>query len=341
MKNFLFSMTCFVFLSNNLLLAQTTISEVRMKKADADKVAGSKLIVMLIEPNKKYTDMLEKKKESKELDRSIKIIQYFNDTIQQFVSKYFPFVKEVEYKTLSEINEMTTESRKFCSFLAYNIGNSVKVNLLGPGVEADVPTYEFYEKKVQSPLEKRSFDFEKSDASYGKMELYIYNKKEKGYVVFYKTLPHIAPSPGDIAYWLMRANYIFEDVVTNGDKPAKTKETTDNAHYLKEKTMLICKDNLDKSATEAAIKKVYPYSFKIVSQEGLDSAIIAKENDKCVLVVLQMDAPLPIYSQEIMDLSTSEIVAFGMPKAMVAGIGGTEYKHVKPDHLKKYAADAK
>lgn len=339
MKNFFSNgfliLGCFLLIATSS--AQFSVNEMRPKKSDVEMVKSARIVVVLLEENEKYVEKMKKKGSSVELEKYFNLLKDFNEKISLLVPENFSFITSVEYKTMEEVKNMLVSERQKLNFLVYNIGASIKINATGPGVEAVVPKYNFYDKIVYSPLEKRSFNFEDRDASYGKMEIYSYDKKNKnGRIVFFKTLPHIIPSPGDVAYWLKRANYIFETVSKEGESSAGKKKVADNAHYLKEKTLLICKEDLHKNTNEESISKSYPYPFKIVSQEELDKAILSKDASSCVLIVFPVESPIPIFTQEIMDVSSCLIVTLGISGGMVAGIGGSAYKEVKDEHLKKY-----
>jgi hypothetical protein len=336
MKNkLLLSLSTILCLTGSSLQAQISLSERPVSQSDAQAVKNTKLVVVLMEENEDYVEKMRRKNKTYELQRYSNTVRNYNTQINELVKEFFPFVKNVDFKSLSEIKEMPKEERQTINFLAYNIGMSVNIS----DMTANVPAYDFYGKSVSSPIDNKSFDFEDRDATYSKLEIYTYAKKESGKykIIFLKTLPNIVPSTGDVAYWLKRANFAFSDVADHGDKAAWKRKIEENTKQLKQKTLLICKDNLDKSTTAVSIKKVYPYPFKVVSKEEFDRAILAKENDKCVLVPLRMDGPMVLYIQELIDLQSGSFVAMGTARAVVQGAGGSAYREVQDSHMKKYA----
>ena len=66
---------------------------------------------------------------------------------------------------------------------------------------------------------------------------------------------------------------------------------------LKDKTLLINQDLLDKEINDEIIKKYYPYSFKIVSENEIDEAIVNNDKTKAILL-----------KSEIIDVDTGKLI---------------------------------
>jgi hypothetical protein len=304
--------------------SQNSITELPVNMENARIAKSTKLTVVLLEENEDYVEKMRRKNKTAELAKYSSAIRNYNMQISDLVKDLMPFMENVEFKNLSQIKDMPKEERRQSNYLAYNIGIKITAQLT-----AATPAYDFYGKSVYSPIDNKSYDFEDRSAGYGKLEIYSYDKKESGNfkLLYMKTLPHSIPSNGDVAYWLNRANSSFQDVNDNEEKVAWKRKLKDNGHILKEKTLLICKDDLDKTTNAGSIKKVYPYTFKIVSKDEFDKAIIAKENDKCILMLLPIDSPANLIVHEVTDLESGLLLALGSAKQ----------QELEASHLKKLA----
>ena len=96
-------------------------------------------------------------------------------------------------------------------------------------------------------------------------------------------LPNLYVSLSDAVYGVMQMQYILNRL-NDEEKSSAFKVVQEcNGKYLKEKTLLFCKDDLEKKLTESKIREIYPFNFKIVTSDEIDSAIL-KKDDKSVIV---------------------------------------------------------
>jgi len=70
-------------------------------------------------------------------------------------------------------------------------------------------------------------------------------------------------------------NHCKTDLVRSGMGMAKVEYNKEEQDKLKDKTLLIRRDLLDKGVTEDMIKQSYPYPFKIVSKDEMDKYVLA------------------------------------------------------------------
>jgi hypothetical protein len=102
-------------------------------------------------------------------------------------------------------------------------------------------------------------------------------------------LPNLYVSLSDAVYGVMQMQYILNRLNEDEKLSAFKIPQECNGKYLKEKTLLLCKDDLDKKLTENKIKEIYPLNFKVVTSSEIDSAIL-KKDDKSVIVQIVSSA---------------------------------------------------
>lgn len=292
----------------NNCVAQTPTSETAVLKKDAQLIKNNKLIVILLDEDKKYISKLTKKGNTDKLKEYSDAVNAYNSNIKELATKYLTLPKELSFKYFSEIKEMPVDERRSCSFLAYGVSGR-----LGPGdgvgsrSKYTIFVYDLYRKEPSSPIEEEGFHFNKSDVDYCKFEIYIYKKGEME-PVFDKPSYHLAPTKADMSFFLMRVNKVYEAAL-NDEAANKNKKKQNDPQILKEKVLAICKDDLSKKATETAIKAKYPYSFQLMSKEEIDAIFLNKNEKYLVLMYVPEQDPLGgrCY-QEIFDISSAEII---------------------------------
>lgn len=331
MKKTLFIFTIALFVCQSLKAQLPGMETIGQK--DAENIKRNTLVVILLTEDKKYLKKLNRKN-PEEAEKYKNQIQSYNKDIQVLVLKMLQISKSVQYKSLADIEVMTFEERANCTFMLLGY-YSPKFNDLNK-----MPRINFHCKKGP---QKSIKTFYKTEALFnGKIKYYLrwefYNLNEKGkasQLVFYKNLPNKFVSQADITYGLNQTELKFEGL------SKKTKGL--NPRLLKEKTLLINKDNLDEKTTETEITKCYPYKYAIVSKEEFERAIVEKNPKYCnMLVVPIYIAPAPmgpvviyniIYGHEIIDSSDGVPVDILMASLNFGGFSKSHYKITAEDFV--------
>ena len=250
------------------LKAQFPTSEELLLK-DGENIKKNILVVILLSEDEKYLKNLTKKK-PEEVNTYKNQIQNYNTNIQLLAPQMIHISKGIQFKSLTEIAQMTYEDRANCTFML--------LGYCSPAFNdwSEMPRIDFHckagpKKGIESFYDIESL-FDTKLKYYLRWEFYNVNEKGKSsQLVFYKNLPNIFVSKSDIAYGLNQTQLKFECVFSK-------KNNEFNSQILKEKTLLINKDNLDEKTTEAGIKANYQYKFEIVTQEEFDKAILDRKS---------------------------------------------------------------
>lgn len=153
-------------------------------------------------------------------------------------------------------------------------------------------------------------------------------------------LPNLYVSMSDAVYGVTQMQYLLNRL--NEDEKLNAVKVVQecNGKYLKEKTLLLCKDDLDKKLTESKIQEIYPYKFKVVSSAEIDTAIISKdENSVIVQIVSSAGGKGNVNIHFLGDTQTGRIVGYVAP-SMAFGVGTTSIvkynERIKEKQIKGY-----
>jgi hypothetical protein len=120
------------------------------------------------------------------------------------------------------------------------------------------------------------------------------NEKELSSGEMEQNLLEIVPTQADLKICLTRLQQKFDFLVKNENttkdeqKAMIVQMQQDMPGYsdtIKNKTLLICQQDLDKSLTADKIVQYYPYNYKVVSKNEFDKAILNNDGRCCALVV--------------------------------------------------------
>ncbi len=107
--------------------------------------------------------------------------------------------------------------------------------------------------------------------------------------IFRVYLPKMSSSLGDFIYAVRQIDYVLTSIL-------KSEENSANKLYrniilvseeLKNKTLLI--DVKETNCTEEAIKKVYPYPFRIVSYDAIEDVLKTKDDNYAIIQTARFD----------------------------------------------------
>lgn len=339
------------------------------QKSFIEELKQKPLIVVLLEENENYIKYLIKQKDSLIAVQYKNRIAEYNKNIQELLPKYFSFYKSVQYKTMNEVFSIPIEERRNVTFLAYNTSGTLSDRNSWSIIKATMSEKDFQEKYNMPKSDSRSseitwqivqyefyahtdaqyfknyyksFLLENDKFNYAQLELYSYDKsKNKSIISYSKYLPNVCTTKGDLAFFFLDMQCIFNE--TLNDKKRDKSYYKENGQLLKEKTLIILKDNLNEKLTEEEIKKEYPFDFKIVNREEYDNTIMERNDKQCYVIILPL-AKIPISStglaainwyHEIIDANTNKILGMMMPSViLIPGADGSDKIHKK--HFKKY-----
>lgn len=345
-------------MKKNLLFIFTLLSVVRTLQAsnngvlpgkggdDFQTLKNSTLIVVLLEENKKYEDKLTKQHKPALVTAYQNAIKTVNDNMQATADKYLKLSKGVEYKTMSEIISLPASTREGYSFLMYD--RSMQFAAGTPDFKLDLYSDKEDELKAMLDGYLDYIQFDCADPKYHGEEDYrrviilIKGKKKTADAEYMQSLDMIIPTKGSFALCFMTIQNQFNSDVAGEKKVSKQEEKEEIRRQVakaRTKTLVICKDNLEKNITQVKISAVFKYKFKLVSREDFDNAILNNDTSCCVLVVYPADKvqggyrPTVSYQHLIIDAQSDDILLTVIPEATGAG-APPSYQKITDKHFK-------
>jgi len=327
----------------------------------AEKIKQSTLVVVLLEENQDYEAKLTKKGKTEMLATYTNSIKTYNDNIKEMVPQFIKMGSTVIYKTPTEIAGMSFDERSAYSYLLYD-----KSPDYGGQQGAAIFGCDFFNNN-QKDVQKNIDDYNKfiqfeclDDKSglyeYRKLDIYAPgNKKHQTSGQLQQNLLEIVPTKADLKVCLMQLQGQFDMLLKNGtmtrdDQKAMVADAEKKrpACYdtIKQKTLLICKKDIDKDFSVDNIKSSYPYPYKVVSKEDFDKAIISNDPQYCALLVTPfikvpgvygpVTASSIKYIHYIVNLGTQNMLYAGVSgHVMVGTMGMGGYETVTEKNLKQ------
>lgn len=168
-----------------------------------------------------------------------------------------------------------------------------------------------------------------NEASY--LELLV-SQKERGLVTVY--LPADTTSKIDFVYGIQQMQYVLNYLQEGKDIRKFKAQLHQNHKELKDKILLIAREDLDQKITEADIKKIYPYPFEICDREKIEQAILSKSpNYAYVQLVISFRNRENLINHYISGTEDGKLYAAYMPDPRLQV---TEYYQQTPTIAKKH-----
>ena len=244
---------------------------------DLDLFHGRTLIVIVEKPVDKVTEKLNKKHHSDKVDAYAKAMDDFNKRFADAVTKYWKVNEgEVQYKTLDEINDISDKKNYAVLFC-----RSANQSELGTNYTVTHGIWWWPDYK------EVTHDKDIND----KMTVFCMCLLDR----FYKTpmyqfpLPDINPTQADLDYAVNVTNYLCNYRVDHrGESNPKRLGISmikENQGTLKDKTLLLRRDWLDKKLTPAEMAKDYPFPYMIAGADTIARLVEADSAQYAVAVV--------------------------------------------------------
>jgi hypothetical protein len=273
-----------------------------------DMVKNSNVIVVLLEEDADYVAKLTKKGKTKDLDTYHRGIKTYNDNIQAVATKFFTVGKSLTFKSLTDIKAMSVEDRQASSFLLYNRSITYATGSKETGMHG----CDFYDKNqktvgknIDAYREDLTFEWVNDptyehEPEYRELTIYppsaVSRPEPIGNLI--SNLGDIIPSQGEVAICLMQLQSMLVKMATaptgsikeqrQAIRSSMDENKKKSVPVIKQRTLLICQDNLEKGTTDATIKANYAFPYKIVSREDMDKAILNKDSSYCILMACAM-----------------------------------------------------
>jgi len=310
---------------------------------EIESVQKRKLIVVLEEPRERILKRLTKKKKEDQVESYKTALNEYNAIMKEVIEKYWPYkANGIEYKSYKEVLALKKADNKdyavvYCISQHPSSFNAGFVNSDGLNWSWDMKDdsedrdyLDYFTTMVVNVIE----DFERKP-------------------VYSTPLPDVFPSKASIVFGVSTCQYYFDYRIRtkkNGEKVDAQKmqeeQIKENAPKLKDMTLLIRQDWLNKDLPEASIKTHYPYKYKVVSSEEMDKAVVGQQEKTAYILILPYVISTSktnsiMFFHYIYDAKSCALMAFVQPKMgamMAAGnFGGKAGKRtIEKTNLEKF-----
>lgn len=321
MKSSLLTFLIFLLICCNTFAQNTTSKE-------AKEFQKRTLIVGLEEMNPKHI----KKLKGSELEYYKNQIEGNNYALKTAVEKYWKFNLAVKFLPRSEAIKLLKNKPKEYALLRFTKYTDYVHHSVGAGWSQVTSNYG--NSAQFAPHLKYNSGTRYTSAANEIMCLDI----DMPSTIYSVSLPNLYVSLSDAVYGIKQIEYIFKRLIEDDKLRFGVILRECNGNILKNKTLLLCKDDLGKELDEEKIKNIYPYKFKIVTIDEIDKAIIDQEID-CVIVqiVNTKNSNGTVNMHYLSDTSTGRIVGYVVPTVAFNLMDLFSYnQRIKEKQLKKY-----
>jgi len=322
-KNTTFLALLLVFAANLTLRAQMGMG----KPEEIEAVKSRKLIVLIEEPREKMLKRIAKKAKRGSVEDYQADLKIFNANMKEVVEKFWPYNKQgIQYKTFEEIQELRKSGSEEYAVITC-LSAEPRATMAGFNYSEGL----YWVKDIKEDFEDRDDDM------FSVMMVNVIEDFGKR-PVFYTPLFDVFPTKAAIVYGIESTEAYFTMRLNKaaGSKGRDERERIEQEMAARapklaaEKTLLIREEWLDKELTEATIKTVYPYKYKICDRAFMDD-VVMKQDDKYAygvqmpIVISTSRSNTVMYIQMVMDAKDSGPMAVVKPStgSMMLGSGVT------------------
>jgi hypothetical protein len=251
-----------------------------VKPDDLDQFHSRTLVVIVEKPDDIINEKLNKKHKKDQVDTYKNAIDALNKNFADAIAQNWKMSGgEVEYKSLDEVNDIA-DKKNYAVLFCRTVGQD------------DLSTsYQAKNGIMWWPDFKEvahDKDFSGKITVLGMALLDKFNKTP-----FYQCpMPDIYPTKEDFKYALnVVNNYLTYRINHRNESPKKIDEQMlqENQPTLKDKTLLLRRDQLDKKLTKAQIDKLYPFPYLVAGKDTVDKAIDDGDTKYAVAMVVPCD----------------------------------------------------
>ncbi|SFD19821.1 hypothetical protein SAMN05518672_1011000 [Chitinophaga sp. CF118] len=243
----------------SLILSVVNASAQFVKTKDIEKMKKrTSFIVVKERPDKKIIKLLRQKAPDQVADYK-QAIKQLNRDFPEVVKQYWALngAITVEQKTEKEVARLRTRNNR--NYIVFDC-QSMKVK---PGSRSRRSKY------ARTYTSSLSWKFDNKDLSVPVINMYFI-ENDVQYPFYIQNMSDRFPDYTDLAVGLRLATYVFTEQLGGRPERSMQQEIKHNAMYLKDKTLVLCKNWLDDDFVESMAKSDYPYPIRFVSKEELD-----------------------------------------------------------------------
>ena len=270
------------------------------------------MLVSIEEEDKKYIE--KNKKNPKQIQYYREQLANRNQFLKSALESCWTFSK-TEFKTKSEVTQLLKTKPDEYSNMDYNIYNDYSWVNTGRGSNGRPAGYD--------PV-RRDYNWSTRSRTLSNRILQLVIKMPK--IEVQCNLPTVYISPGDVIFGVQQLQYTLSFLAAdpkNSMRDLLFGQVEKNAPELKNKILLVNKDDLSAKLSEDEISKNYPFSFKIVSAEEIEKAIVAKDAQYAfVQLVPAQIGKGNVDVQMISNAEDGKLFFYDMPRFAVSSIQG-------------------
>lgn len=327
-----------------ILIASSAYGQFSMtSKKEAMQIKNAVLLVSLEEENPKTANKLTDKPDKLEHYRNQ--IEGRNHALKNAVEKYWSFSNKVEYTTEARAKELLkTEKGKYVQI---GFGQYIDYERFKTGFGADGKPAGWGHTINSSGMKEIGMTYNRSTKYSETANMITTLTITDPDNIIKVHLPNVYPSESDAVYGIQQIQYILNYLLADDNNsimklPGQIKK---NSSELKNKTLLLDKEDLDGKLTEKEIKEAYPFTFKIVSQEEIDKAILEKDPNVAYVQITETPGGKGNVSAHFVNNpGDGKIYCYDAPTVAVTikGSGLVTYgQRIKKHNLEDYAKHAK
>jgi hypothetical protein len=251
--------TLSALLGLSLLLSVVNASAQFVKTRDLEKMKKrTSFIVVKERPDKNIIKLLSHKAPGQVAEYK-QAIKQLNRDFPEVVKQYWALngAITVEQKTEKEVARLRTRNNR--NYVVFDC-QSMKVK---PGSKVRKSKY------ARTYTSALTWKIDDTDLSVPVINMYFI-ENDVQYPFYIQNMSDRFPDYTDLAVGLRLATYVFTEQLGGVPERSMQSEIKHNAVYLKDKTLILCKNWLDDDFAEGMAKADYPYPIRFVSKEELD-----------------------------------------------------------------------
>jgi len=230
-----------------------------------EELKARTLIVKKLKEDPKVVKKL--KKDLGKLAAYRKNIKESNELLKKTVGRYWKHHSTPIYKTTAEIQLMKEVEKKKKKKLRKSYA---------------VLSMDFFSEKHET----REVSAVQTNQRYTGDALYLYVRFWDGVEVVYTSIPHVIPTESDLVYAVRYLSNQIEGMKFNKNITDLCEE---NGPQVRTKTLLVTSFQISE-LKEKDLLKIYPYPYKVVSQDTIDKAILTSDPKyACIVETDQSD----------------------------------------------------
>lgn len=272
----LFSCAFLLFAGMGLAKAQFGF----IKPDEMDEMHNRTLVVVVESPSDQLNEKLGKKHKADGPAGYSKAIDAFNKNFADAVNQFWKVsadIDNVEFKSLDEVNDITDKKNYVIMFCR----SVTKEDLATP--------YPAKNGIMWWPNDKEVAHDRDFNSKMTVMGIALLEKFAKGAPIYQISMPDIYPTKEDLKYAVnVASTYITYKVNHRKDNPKKLDDQMlqENSAALRDRTLLLPRDYLDKRMTKAQMDKAYPFQYMIAGMDTVQRAIDSSDSRYAIALVV-------------------------------------------------------